>query len=112
MVLFRSFRVSLKNRSYCSEGLSMTDDLVSVVPRPIWDGYGLIALVALAPPVEVGLRHDFGVDRNSLPIFYDNLPVGTKIDYPRGPQASAVVRAASASHLPAGSSRPFNMRRN
>lgn len=47
---------------------------------------------ALAPPVKVGLRHDFGVDRNSLPIFYDNLPVGTKIDYPRGTQDSAVVR--------------------
>lgn len=67
---------------------------------------------ALAPPVKVGLRHDFGVDRNSLPIFYDNLPVGTKIDYPRGTQDSAVVRGASASPLPAGSTRPFNMRRN
>ncbi len=47
----------------------------------------------LAPLVKVGWQHDYGVEKNTLPINFDNLPVGLTINTPRGAQDSAVVRA-------------------
>ncbi|MCK9376587.1 MAG: hypothetical protein M0P73_10595 [Syntrophobacterales bacterium] len=47
----------------------------------------------LVPLVKVGWQHDYGVEKNTLPINFDNLPVGLTINTPRGAQDSAVVRA-------------------
>ena len=58
---------------------SLLSEIGVTVERPIETSKG-----TLTPLVKVGWQHDYGVDKNTLPISYDNLPVGTKIDNPSG----------------------------